>query len=35
LLHCLSVRGLERGRLEGSFGILGLRASIAGMLNVP
>jgi hypothetical protein len=35
LTHCLSVRALERDGLEGSFGIFGLRASLAGMPNVP
>jgi hypothetical protein len=35
LTHCLSVRVLERDGLEGSFGIFGLRASLAGMPNVP
>jgi hypothetical protein len=35
LTHCLSIRALERDGLEGSFGIFGLRASPAGMPNVP
>jgi len=35
LTHCLSVRVLERDGLSGSFGIFGLRASLAGMPNVP
>ena len=35
LAYCLLVRALERDGLEGSFGIFGLRASLAGMPNVP
>ena len=35
LMHCRSIRVSERDGLEGSFGIFGLRASLAGMPNVP
>lgn len=35
LTHCRSIRVSERDGLEGSFGIFGLRASLAGMPNVP
>ena len=34
-MHCCSIRALERDGLEGSFGIFGLWASLAGMPNVP
>ena len=34
-MHCLSFRVLEQDGLEGSFGIFGLSASLAGMPNVP
>ncbi|MFA5512278.1 MAG: hypothetical protein WC313_07490 [Candidatus Kapaibacterium sp.] len=34
-MHWHSVRVSERDGLEGSFGIFGLRASLAGMPNVP
>lgn len=35
LTHCLTIRVSERDGLEGSFGIFGLRASLAGMPNAP
>ena len=34
-MHSRSIRVSERDGLEGSFGIFGLRASLAGMPNVP